>query len=123
MRLLVRDTTTLLSDSAFRNMTVMAGDPVDLEVSPHVVTMVPREVLRFRARAWDEYGNTMHHPQVDWSVTDPRVGDISASGVFTAGIESGLFVDSVRAESDGVTEAASVTVFWPYQLCLPVMLK
>jgi PKD repeat protein len=121
VRLLIQDTTTQLSDSAFQQITVQAGAPVDLEASPHTVTMVPGEVLHFRAQAWDEYGNRMLRPPATWSVTDPRAGEMGTSGVFTAGTEAGVFTNAIVVESGGVLDTASVTVVWPYRLYLPIV--
>jgi hypothetical protein len=123
VRLEVRDQTTGLSDAVLYNITVLPDDPVALELLPAEVRLVPTEVLRFRAFGWDQYSNQMAGPDVAWSVANPQVGSISATGVLTAGYQSGSYPDVIHAEGDGVLDTASVIVFWPYQAYVPVILK
>jgi PKD repeat protein len=112
-----------LSDVALYNITVAPDDAVQLEVSPQVVTVIPGEVLRFRVTGWDQYDNVMYHPDVTWVLTDTQAGTIDASGVFTASVAVGTYADVIQVESDDVIETASVTIVWPYQVYLPVVLK
>lgn len=112
-----------LSDVALHNITVVPGDPVQLEVSPQVVTVVPGEVLRFRVTGWDQYGNVMYNPDVTWSLTDTQAGTIDASGVFTASVQTGTYTDVALVQSGAVSDTVSVTIFWPQQVYLPLVLK
>lgn len=112
-----------LSDVALHNVTVAPDDPVQLEVSPQVVTVIPGEVLRFRVTGWDQYDNVMYYPDVTWSLTDTQAGTIDASGVFTASVETGTYTDVIVVESGVVSDTASVTIFWPQQVYLPLVLK
>jgi PKD repeat protein len=123
VRLEVRDTATGLSDAALRNITALPGAPVTLEVLPAEVKMVPKEDLRFRAYGWDQYGNQMCHPGVAWSVADPQVGTISASGLFTAGLLSGLHTDAVVATWGARSDTANVVIYYPHRVYLPVVLR
>jgi PKD repeat protein len=120
IRLVVRDDTGL-TGAALRNITIVPAAPVQLELSPQVVTVVPGEVLRFYVTGWDQYDNVMYHLDVAWSVTNPQVGVIDASGVFTASLAAGDYADAVRVEANGVAVYASVTVAWPYQVYLPLV--
>jgi PKD repeat protein len=122
VRLEVRDSGGL-SDVALHNITVAPDDSVQLEVSPQVVTVVPGEVLRFRVTGWDQYGNVMYNPDVTWSLTDAQAGTIDASGVFTASVQAGTYTDVALVQSGVVSDTASVTVFWPQQVYLPLVLK
>jgi PKD repeat protein len=123
VRLEVRDQSTGLSNAALYNITVLPGDPVALEVLPAGVKLAPNEALRFRAVGWDEYDNEMEGLDVEWSVADAQAGGISAEGLFTAGTHAGAYPDGIHAAWDGVASKASVTVFWPYQDYLPVVLR
>jgi PKD repeat protein len=123
VRLEVRDSGSGLSDAALHNIIVVSGDPVLLRVSPQEVTAIPGEVLRFRVAGWDQYDNVMRYPDVTWSLTDTQAGTIDASGVFTASVEADIYTDVVLVESGGVSDTASVTIFWPYQVYLPLALR
>jgi hypothetical protein len=112
-----------LTDAAFYNITVLPGAPLTLEVSPAAVTMAPRTHVRFRASAWDVYGNRMYHPGVAWSVGDGGAGVIDSSGLFTAGLQAGTYPGVILAESSGVTDTASVTVLYPYRTYLPLVIR
>ena len=81
------------------------------------------ESFRFRAMAWDGYGNKMYNPAVTWTVTAGSVGTINASGVFTASASAGTYADVIVVGNGVLTDTASVTVFWPQRVCLPLVLK
>jgi hypothetical protein len=112
-----------LSHAALGNITVLAGTPVSLTVSPKPVDAVGGEQVGFRATGWDVYGNKVLDPAVTWSVTDIAAGDINSTGVFTAGLQEGTYEDVVLAQSGVVSDTASVTVFWPQQVYLPLVMK
>lgn len=124
VRLDVRDLGSGLSDIALRNITVLPGPVVSLEVRPEEVTLYTGEATYFLPLAADIYGNPLYHPTVNWSVSDPLAGTIDASGFFTASNMPGEYPDAVLAESNGVSTNASVVVleriYWVY---LPVVLK
>ena len=122
LRLVVKDDSGL-THAALRNITVVPDAPVQLAISPGVVTMVPGEVLRFRVTGWDQYDNVMYHPEATWSVTDAQAGTMGAGGVFTASRQAGVYSDAIRVESDGVVGTATVTVAWPYSTYLPIVLR
>jgi hypothetical protein len=65
----------------------------------------------------------MYPPDVAWSVTEPLVGTIGADGVLTASVHSGTYPDVVLADGNGVTGTASVTIFGPFEVYLPLVMR
>ncbi|MBN1975968.1 MAG: hypothetical protein JW918_01085 [Anaerolineae bacterium] len=122
-RVEVYDDSSGLSHAALGNITVLAGTPVSLTVLPKPVDAVGGEQVDFRATGWDVYGNKILDPAVTWSVTDSAAGDIDSTGVFTAGLQVGIYEDVVLAQSGVVSDTASVTVFWPQQVYLPLVIR
>jgi len=120
VRVEVRDAEGL-TDAAVRALLVLPGDIVTLAVTPGSATLAPGEILQFRATAWDTYDNQMNNPSVTWSVTEPPAGTISASGLFTAGLGSGTYPDGVQVSGGGQSDAATVTLVWPYRVYLPLV--
>ena len=118
----VRDTEGL-TDAAFFNATALPDAAVALTIYPTAPTLAPTGLRWFRAIGQDVYGNVMYNPDVAWSVTDPLAGTISASGVFTAGVEDGAYPGVILAESGSATDTASVTIAWPYRFYLPLAPK
>jgi len=112
-----------LTDAAFFNATALPDATVALTIFPASPTLAPRQSRWFRAVGQDAYGNTMSNPAVAWSVTNPLAGTISAAGVFTAGVEDAAYPDVILAESGSATDTASVTIAWPYQFYLPLILR
>jgi PKD repeat protein len=123
VRLEVRDTSSGLSDVDLHNITVQAGEPISLAISPASAAVVPGDLFRFRATAWDGYGNKMYNPAVTWTVTAGDAGVIDASGIFTASTSAGTYADTIVVGNGVLTETASVTVYWPRQVYLPLVLK
>ena len=76
---------------------------------------------------WDiqyaQYDNKMYHPAVTWTVVTSQAGAIGVSGLFTAGVQAGTYTDAIVVGNGVLTETASVTVYWPYQVYLPLVLK
>ena len=122
VRLEIRDD-SLLSDAALKNVTVLPGIPTTLQVFPAEAQLIPDQVLAFRASAWDAYDNRMYHPEVAWSLTDATAGAIDAGGVFTAGLHAGTYPGVIRAESYSLIDTASLTIFYPYQIYVPLILR
>jgi len=81
----------------------------------------PGSTIQFRATAWDSYDNEMSNPAVTWSASDPLAGTISAGGILTAGLGSGLVPDVVVATSNGTSDSASIMIVWPYRIYLPLV--
>jgi hypothetical protein len=112
-----------LSHAALENITVLPATPISLTLSPAPVDAVGGEQVRFHATAWDVYGNKNLEPDVTWSVTDSAAGDISSTGVFTAGLLANTYIDVVLVESGVVSDTVTVTVFWPQQVYVPMVLN
>ena len=112
-----------LTDAIERNLLVLPGDVITLEVRPASATVGPADAVQFHATAWDVYDNEMSNPSVAWSVTDSLAGTIDADGVFTASTQAGTYPDVIWAVSGSVTDTASVTIVWPYQVYLPLVLR
>jgi hypothetical protein len=80
-----------------------------IEVNPTVSTVRPGQVQSFSAILFDQFDNPMvPQPTFSWSVSGG--GNISSSGIFTAGeTEGGPF--TVTATAGSVSGTAQVTVF------------
>jgi len=114
---------TELTDAALKIVTVLPGEPTRLQVAPTAVRLVPGQTVRFRANAWDAYDNRLWNPEVNWSLSSAGAGTLDSAGWFTAGAQAGDYPDAVVVTTTGLTERASVTIFWPQQLYLPVILR
>ena len=121
VRIEVRDDSSGLTDAALESVTVRPGDVDDLEVLPGELMMLPEETERLWAIGWDVYDNWMLHPDVAWTTTDPEAGKISATGLLTSGLKAGAYPDVIWATSGNVVATASVTIFWPSQVYLPLV--
>jgi PKD repeat protein len=123
VRLEVRDSVSGLSDIDLHNVTVQAGEPVSLTVMPDEAAVVGADTFRFRATAWDSYGNKMYNPAVTWTMIISQAGAIDASGLFTAGVQAGTYPDAIVVGNGLLTETVSVTVFWPHRVYLPLVVR
>ncbi|MCA2977882.1 MAG: hypothetical protein INH37_06335, partial [Myxococcaceae bacterium] len=101
-------TATVSGVSATANVVINAGALAQLTVSPAVATTQAGGTVAFTATGRDANGNSVT-PVVTWAVVGGG-GAISAMGVFTAGTATGTFTNTVRAESNGVTAFATVSV-------------
>jgi Big-like domain-containing protein len=70
-------------------------------------TVYPGSTAQLTAKVYDQYGNQMTGKTVTWSIDNPAVATISASGVVT-GVSIGS--TTARAAVDGVSGAGTVTV-------------
>jgi hypothetical protein len=114
---------TGLTGAALRVVTVLPGEPVTLQVRPTGVRLIPGQSVRFRAAAWDVYGNRSWNPEVTWSLGSAKAGTLNGTGVFTAGVHAGLYPDVVSASLGALAKQASVRVFWPRRLYVPLVLR
>ncbi len=101
-------TASVGSVSGSASVTINAGALAQLSVTPAVATTQAGGTLAFTASGRDGNGNTVAVTPV-WSVVAGG-GTISPAGVFSAGTTTGTFNNTVRAESNGVTSFATVTV-------------
>ena len=74
-------------------ITVKAGQPVSLKVSPSSMTVAVQEDRQFTAIARDEFGNVAPST-ISWVIAGEG-GSISENGLFTADTEVGSFADTV----------------------------
>ena len=65
----------------------------------------------------------MYNPAVTWTVAASQAGAIGASGVFTAGVQAGTYAGAIVVGNGVLTETASVTVYWPHQVYLPLVMR
>lgn len=87
---------------------VLAGAPLSMRVSPSSASVSVGHTQQFSASLYDSYGNTVDYPgYFSWSVSSPKIGAISDSGLFTA-ISQGT--TSVKAVYQGLDSSATVTV-------------
>jgi len=117
-------TVQAMADSVTDTATVVfsAGELAQVVVTPSEVTLAPNGAQQFAAAGYDAYGNEVDITPT-WSVADPAAGTIDATGLFTAGTAVGVYPDAVVATADGITGTADVTVAWPYQLFMPVIVR
>jgi hypothetical protein len=77
------------------------------KVTVSSATVYPGSTAQLTAKVYDQYGNQMTGKTVTWSIDNPAVATISATGVVT-GVSIGS--TTARAAVDGVTGAGTVTV-------------
>ena len=78
---------------------VEVGACARIVISPNPKTVVSGERIVFTIEAYDKDNNPLPAPAVKWSA---KGGEITKSGVYTAGRATGLF--SVKASTKGVTD-------------------
>jgi uncharacterized protein (TIGR03382 family) len=101
-------TATVNGISGTANVSINAGALAQLTITPSVATTQAGGTVGFAATGRDGNNNTIAVTPT-WSVVSGG-GTISPSGVFSAGTMTGTFSNTVRAESNGVTAFATVTV-------------
>ena len=99
------------SVSGFATVTVTTPPPVlaSITVTPNPATLAPNGVQQFAAVGRDANGNVVSITPV-WSVVNGGGVIDPVTGVFTAGLLSGTFVNTVKATSGTVSGFATVTV-------------
>jgi hypothetical protein len=112
-----------LTDAAAGVFVVTSGPVADLEVLPSAATLSPLETIHFRAWGWDSYDNRMSNPDVSWSMLDGAAGAINVDGLFTASLQAGTYPGSIQGTSNGMSDTASVSIFYPYQVYLPLVFR
>ena len=78
-------------------------------LSPQNITVAPGGELVFAAVALDESGRPIAGANFDWRVKDPGVGVEDSKGLFSAGLETGAFPDSIEVEATAGGGSASST--------------
>ena len=90
--------------------TVVSGALATIVVTPNPVTLGIGTNQQFLASGADAFGNPVSLGSVAWSVANGGGTIGSASGLFTAGNTVGIFANTVRATSGGISGTAFVTV-------------
>lgn len=85
-------------EQAFLVNVLPAVTPTKVEVSPAIVTLDPRAAQQFTARGLDASGNEVPNLTFTWSVVGGG-GTITSTGLFTAGSELNIYVETVKAET------------------------
>ena len=63
---------------------------------PQVISLKPGERIRFTSMALDSRGGQVTPRSSRWEIIDPRAGQVSPSGQFTAAADPGIYEDAVR---------------------------
>ena len=105
-------TVTASVDGISGSACVTVGPPIPVparvEVDPATTALAPEETQEFVATVYDPSDNVMDWVRVAWSSSDPAVGTIDRSGIFTAHAE-GTAEITARAGSVEATSAVTVT--------------
>ena len=84
--------------------------PSSLVVAPAAATLNPGASQQFAATAYDSNNAAVNNAPISWSVVNGG-GVIDDSGLFTAGLSTGVFTNTVLATtSNNVTGTATITV-------------
>jgi hypothetical protein len=67
-----------------------------IQVSPQDATLIPGERFLFTAIAIDSQGKPVRDIHFRWRVRNSYAGDITSSGLFTAGASPGTYLDTVE---------------------------
>jgi hypothetical protein len=106
-------TATVEGESGASAVTVTAIPVDEVDVSPSSASIEIGEQASFTAVPRDASGNALAGRTITWSSTAPGVASVNGSGVVTA-VAAGT--TTIRAQSEGVTGTASVTVTAPATL-------
>jgi len=115
-------TATVAGENGIATVTVRSTEPVltRIEVSPSDFRIPAGKSLTLTATAFDQYGYEMPDVIVNWTSSDPCVGEIDlCSGTFTALTEGEV---TLTASADGVSGSACVTIepSLPVPACIEV---
>lgn len=105
--------------SGTADVTVIAGALLTIAVTPNPVTVEIGEQQQFTAVGRDAGGNVVPITPV-WSTIDPPGTIDAGSGLFTAGITTGVYDSSVRATQGTIFGTATVTVSAPVVIPPPL---
>jgi Ice-binding-like len=94
--------------TAVATVTVVAGPLASIVVTPNPVTLQTGATQQYTAVGKDAGGNVVAFTPT-WSVVAGG-GAISGTGLFTAGVVTGTYANTVQASSLGITGTATVTV-------------
>ena len=72
-------------------------DVINASIFPNRIDLSPGEAATFFATVTDDYGRALPSYNIDWSVKEPRLGQITNSGRLSAGISPGIYPGGVAA--------------------------
>jgi hypothetical protein len=107
----VKATSGAIVGVARANITA-SGALVSIAVTPNPANLVPNATQQFTATGFDNTGLVVPTPGLAWSVV-PAVGGgtiTTPAGLYTAGVVTGVFPNSVKATSGAVSGFATVNV-------------
>lgn len=93
--------------------TVTVNGPVNVTVSPSLVSLLPGGVQKFTATVTGISPET-----VDWSVTGANAGTIDSTGSYTAPMNAGNFTIKATARANGTSVGTAVVKVSPVGLTL-----
>jgi hypothetical protein len=114
-------TATVGSVSGTATVNVVAGSLNSLTITPTAVTLPTGGTCQFDATGFDTYNNTLSDIALLWQVTQPGVGRIDSSGLFTAGPQSGIYLGAVAVSSGVISATADVEIHC--QVYQPVIVR
>ena len=116
-----------LTNAALGWLTILPGEPEttrNISGACHIPPIIPNQVINYQARGWDTYLNRLYRTTATWSLGNADAGSIHPStGVFTAGLIAGTYADDIQVVSDTASDSATVEVFWPQRIVLPMILR
>lgn len=112
-------TATSGSISGTADVIVTPGPLVTITVTPNPVTLETGAQQQFTAVGTDAAGNVVPITPV-WSTTNPPGTIDAGTGLFTAGLTTGLYSNSVTATQGTVSGTATVTVTAPVVIPPPI---
>lgn len=86
-----------------------SASPTSIKILPGNTVLLTNSSQMFSAEVYDAFGNKIPSSQVRWSVVAGG-GTINDEGLFTAGVASKVFKDTVMASVGGAKGYATVTV-------------
>jgi cyclophilin family peptidyl-prolyl cis-trans isomerase/PKD repeat protein len=81
-----------------------------MHVSSLPTSMEVGETFQLSTYGTDRFGNELDLDDLQWSVSDPKIGSISDAGLFTAGTDAGEYVDEGITVRGIVNDVESVSV-------------
>ena len=79
---------------------ISAAQQISATVIPQVISLRPKEQIKFTTMVLDRRGNRISPVDPRWEILDPRAGIISQDGYFRAGVEPGIYSDAVQVSME-----------------------
>ena len=101
-------TATVEGKKGYATVTLEPEAPFELQLSPLMPTVFAGQSLQFSGKVVDEFDNDLEVP-VSF-ICAPGVGDCTAGGLLTAGLNLGEFADGITATGEGLNASTSITI-------------